>query len=220
MHQRPTPPLRNSDGPLLLESFLVAAVASFLGIRWSLTLTGFPKLGGGELHIAHMLWGGALMLGAIILLLAYLDRPVQHVAAIVAGLGFGIFVDEIGKFLTADNDYFFRPAVALIYVIFVVVFLVAQVIVGRRRLSEREALANALDRLEGTLGKSLEPEDRARIDELLDQVGPSWSLAPELRRYLAGVRAGRTGWHGGRCLRGGSHGSTNEWRAIRASSGS
>ena len=38
-------PIRNSDGSLLLESFLVAAVVSVLGIRWFLTLTGFPKVG-------------------------------------------------------------------------------------------------------------------------------------------------------------------------------
>ena len=72
-------------------------------------LPASPRLGGGELHIAHMLWGGALMLVALVVLLAYLDRTVQHVAAVIAGLGFGTFVDEIGKFLTADNDYFFRP---------------------------------------------------------------------------------------------------------------
>jgi ABC-type multidrug transport system fused ATPase/permease subunit len=167
----------------MLESFLVAAVVSFLGIRWFLTLTGFPRVGGGELHIAHMLWGGALMLVALILMLAYLDRPIQHVAAIIAGLGFGTFVDEIGKFLTADSDYFFRPAVALIYVIFVVVFLVARAIEGRRTLSEREALANALDLLQGTLGERLEPQDRARIEGLLDQSG-SGRLTGSLRGYL------------------------------------
>ena len=184
VHQRLSRPLRNSDGPILLESFLVAAVVSFLGIRWFLTLTGFPKVGRGELHIAHMLWGGALMLVALLLLLAYLDRPIQRFAAIVAGLGFGTFVDEIGKFITADNDYFFRPAVALIYVIFVVVFLVARAIEGRRPLTEREALANALDLLEGTLGEPLEPEDRARIDDLLDRAGKGSDLASALRLYL------------------------------------
>ena len=94
---------------LLLESFLVAAVISVLVIRWFLTLADFPRLGSGGLHIAHMLWGGALMLVAILLLLAYLDRPVQHAAAFIAGLGFGTFIDEIGKFVTTDNDYFFRP---------------------------------------------------------------------------------------------------------------
>jgi hypothetical protein len=181
---RPYMPLRNSDGPLFLESFLVAAVVSFLGIRWFLTITGFPKVGGGQLHIAHMLWGGALMLVALVLLLAYLDRPVQRFAAIVAGLGFGTFVDEIGKFVTADNDYFFRPAVAIIYVIFVVVFLAARAIAGRRPLSEREALANALDLVGDTLGEPLEPEDRDRIDDLLDRAGTSSALTTAIRAYL------------------------------------
>ena len=185
--RRIVPPLRNSDGLLFLESFVVAAVISFLGIRAFLTITGFPKVGGGELHIAHMLWGGAFMLVALVLLLTYLDRTVQHVAAVIAGLGFGTFVDEIGKFLTADNDYFFRPAVALIYVIFIVVFLVARAVAGRRALSHNEALANALDLLEGTLGERLEPQDRARIVVLLDASAPDSELVGAVRAYLATV---------------------------------
>ncbi|HEY4752894.1 MAG TPA: hypothetical protein VIH37_06380, partial [Candidatus Limnocylindrales bacterium] len=180
-------PIRNSDAPLVLESFLVAAVVSFLGIRAFLTLTGFPKVGGGELHIAHMLWGGALMLVALLLLLAFLDRPVQHVAAVVAGLGFGTFVDEIGKFVTADNDYFFRPAVALIYTVFVGVFIASRWLEGRRRLTEREAMANALALVGSSLGAPLEPDDRARIVGLLDQATDQPELEQALRRYLDGV---------------------------------
>ena len=174
---RPSP-LRSNDGLLLLESFLVAAVISVLVIRWFLTLADFPRLGSGGLHIAHMLWGGAFMLVAILLLLAYLDRPVQHAAAFIAGLGFGTFIDEIGKFVTTDNDYFFRPAVSLIYVVFVVVFLVAHALVGQRRLTEREALANALDLLEPRLGRPIEGDDRSRIEDLLDQAGGvrDWSM--------------------------------------------
>ena len=187
MRPRPSPPIRDADGPLLIESFLVAGVVSFLGIRALLTVAGFPQLGGGGFHIAHMLWGGALMLVAILLLLSFLDRHIQHLAAVVAGLGFGTFIDEIGKFVTADNDYFFRPAVALIYVTFVIVFLVARGIEGRRPLTEREALANALDLLEGSLGEALEPEDRARIEALLDKAGTASPLTAVLRDYLAKV---------------------------------
>ena len=189
MRPRFSPPIRDADGPLLIESFLIAAVVSFLGIRALLTVAGFPQLGGGGFHIAHMLWGGLLMLVAIILLLSFLDRHVQHLAAIVAGLGFGTFIDEIGKFVTADNDYFFRPAVALVYVTFVVVFLVARAIEGRRPLTEREALANVLDLLEGTLGEPLEPEDRARIEALLEKAGADSELASVLRSFLAKVPA-------------------------------
>jgi len=180
-------PLRNSDAALLLESFIVAAVISVLAIRWALTVTGFPQLGGGDLHIAHMLWGGGLMLIAILLMLAYLDRSMLHAAAIIAGLGFGTFIDEVGKFITADNDYFFRPAVAVIYVVFVIVFLVARGLVGQRRLSRREAMANVLDLLEPRLGRPLEGDDRRAITALLDQADSRSELATAIRAYLDGL---------------------------------
>jgi len=174
----------------------VAAVVSVLAIRWALTITGFPRLGGGGLHIAHMLWGGGLMLVAILLMLAYLDRSIQHAAAVIAGLGFGTFIDEIGKFITADNDYFFRPAVALIYVVFVIVFLVARGLVGERRLSQREAMANVLDLLEPRLGRRIEGDDRHAIRDLLDEAGTDSDLAKAIRAYLDGLpsRPDEEGW--------------------------
>ena len=176
---------RDAEAPLLLESFFVAAVASFLGIRWFLAITGYPRLGSNGIHIAHMLWGGLLMLLALMLLLAFLDRRVQHHAAVIAGQGFGTFIDEIGKFVTSDNNYFFRPAIALIYGVFVVAFLVARALLGRRRLTEIEALANALDLLEGTLEGSIEPDDRARIQRLLELADPKAPLTLLAERYLA-----------------------------------
>src|SRR5688572_33482987 len=107
-----------------LEALLVAAVAALLAIRGYLAATGFPRVGGGGLHIAHMLWGGLLMLVAIVLLLSFLGKRTKWAAAIVGGIGFGTFIDELGKFITDDNDYFFRPTVGLLYIIFVVLFLV------------------------------------------------------------------------------------------------
>jgi len=177
--------MRNAEASLLLESFFIAAVVSFLAIRAFLALTGYPRLGASGIHVAHMLWGGLLMLAALLLLLAFLDRSVQHLAAIIAGLGFGTFVDELGKFLTADNNYFFRPAVAGIYVLFVGTFLVARTLIGQRRLRPNEALANALARLAGTLDRPIEPTDRARIRRLLREADPDSELALVLGRYVA-----------------------------------
>ena len=179
--------MRNADAALLLESFFIAAVVSFLAIRAFLAVTGYPQLGASGIHIAHLLWGGLLMLAALMLLLAYLDRSAQHVAAVVAGLGFGTFVDEIGKFVTADNDYFFRPAVAVIYVTFVATFLATRTLIGRRTLRPNEALANALALLESTLDRPIEPDDRARIHRLLRQADPESELTVLLRRYVAGL---------------------------------
>ncbi len=179
--------MRNVDAALLLESFFIAAVVSFLAIRAFLAVTGYPQLGASGIHIAHLLWGGLLMLAALMLLLAYLDRSAQHVAAVVAGLGFGTFVDEIGKFVTADNDYFFRPAVAVIYVTFVATFLATRTLIGRRTLRPNEALANALALLGSTLDRPIEPDDRARIHRLLRQADPESELTVLLRRYVAGL---------------------------------
>jgi hypothetical protein len=176
---------RNAEAALLLESFFIAAVVSLLGIRWFLALTGYPRLGSNGIHVAHMLWGGLLMLLALMLLLAFLDRSVQRLAAVIAGLGFGTFIDEIGKFVTSDNNYFYRPAVALIYGLFVVAFLVARTFIGQRPLSETEALANALDLLTGTPDGPIEDDDRARIQRLLEQADPKAALTRLAERHLA-----------------------------------
>lgn len=182
-------PVRSGEFPALAEWFLVSGVVAVLGIRAFLTATGFPRVGGGELHVAHLLWGGALMLVGTLLLLAFLDRRVEHLAVVLAGFGFGTFIDEVGKFVTADNDYFFRPAIALIYVVFVALFLVARALAGTRSLSRREALANALEEAAVTVGRPLDAEDVARINGLLAEAGTS-ALASDLERLIASETAG------------------------------
>lgn len=178
---------RNVEAPQLLEGFFVAAVASFLSIRWFLAVTGYPRIGANGIHIAHMLWGGLLMLFALMLLLSFLDRSIQQAAAVIAGLGFGTFIDEIGKFVTADNNYFYRPAVSLAYGVLVIAFLIARTFVGRHRITDHEALANAMTMLGAVPDGPIEPEDRARISRLLNLVGSRSSRARLARQYLAEI---------------------------------
>ena len=42
-------------------------MVAVVGTRWYLQATGYPQVGGGELHIAHMLWGGFLLVVAALL---------------------------------------------------------------------------------------------------------------------------------------------------------
>jgi hypothetical protein len=142
---RPPVFVRSVYAETLLENFFVSAVASVLVIRFYLHVTGFPQLGVGLLHIAHMLWGGLFMLIALVILLAFLDHRAKVIAAVLGGIGFGAFIDELGKFITRDNDYFFQPTVALIYVIFVLIFFTIRAVGRRRSLSSQECLANAFD---------------------------------------------------------------------------
>jgi len=174
MDDRPARPffIRNLRAGELLERFLVSAVAAVLAVRFFLGLTGFPRLGGGGLHIAHMLWGGGLMVAALLVLLGYLGQRVRRTAAVVAGIGFGLFIDELGKFITSDNNYFFRPAIALIYVIFVLLFLWWRSLERQRTWSEETYLANALMLLQDTALHDLDPAEKYRLLHWLRRSGP------------------------------------------------
>ncbi|MFI9379570.1 hypothetical protein [Kutzneria sp. NPDC052558] len=126
-----------------VEAFVVCAVVTILITRTFLSATGFPKIGSGGLHIAHMLWGGLLLLVAQLLTLSYLGPFTKPLAAVLGGVGFGLFIDEVGKFVTADNNYFYRPAVAIMYVVFVVIVLAGRLLHDRRSRGPAEQLANA-----------------------------------------------------------------------------
>jgi len=163
--------IRNLDAGQLLETFLVSAVAAFLGVRFFLGVTGYPRIGGGGLHIAHMLWGGALLVAGVIVLLSYLGQRIRRVAAVLAGLGFGLFIDELGKFITSDNNYFYRPAIALIYVVFVLLFLWWRSLERHRVWDEQTYLANALMLLQDAALHDLDPTEKYHLIRWLRQSG-------------------------------------------------
>ncbi len=182
--------IRSVNAGSYLESFLVSAIAAVLGIRVFLELTGYPQIGGSGLHIAHMLWGGFFMLAAIIPLLALLGQEVRGVAAILGGIGFGTFIDELGKFITADNDYFFRPAIALIYVIFILLFLLFRSIERRQEPSQDELLANSADMVVTLLVGGASREETTQALELLDRSGVHSPLSRALRQAVLAAAHG------------------------------
>ena len=150
----------NLDVSPLLERFLVAGASAFLLIRSYLALTNYPQIGGHGLHIAHMLWGGLGMLVAVVLLLSFLGSRVRVAAATIGGAGFGTFIDELGKFITSDNNYFFRPTVAIIYVIFIALFLSFQAIRERRAVTDAARLAQGLDAAVSAVVSGYAPRER------------------------------------------------------------
>jgi hypothetical protein len=155
-------------------------------------MTGYPRVGSGSVHVAHLLWGGLIMLVALVVLLSVLGKRAKRWAAVLGGLGFGLFVDELGKFVTTDNDYFFQPTIALIYVVFIVLFLVFRAI-ERRSLSSDELLINAADMLREVVMGGATRAEVVRARRLLDRSGFEGPLADGLREAIEGAaRAWRT----------------------------
>ena len=173
-------PIRYVDAANLIEMMLVVAVATIILIRVILELMGYPKLGGGGLHIAHVLYGGLMMIGALIILFAFLNIPARWFAAFVGGVGFGFFIDEVGKFITNDVDYFFAPAFSVMYVVFILLFLVV-FMVRRARLRPHDALANALTLIREERDGTLDEQSKDSILSLLGQANPADPLVPFLR---------------------------------------
>jgi hypothetical protein len=177
---RSTPP-RNVEFGSLHETLLITGVATILVIRTQLWLTNYPQLGGHGLHIAHLLWGGLFMLLAIGLLLTFLGRRVRRVAAVVGGVGFGFFIDELGKFITADNNYFYRPAAALIYLIFIGLFALTRALQHRDRPDAADGVATATDLLAEAARHDLDETERRHALALLDRADGADPLVASLR---------------------------------------
>ncbi len=195
-HLRPHMLGRNLFAARLFEDFLVSAVASIVLVRIVLALAGYPRLEGGGLHIAHVLWGGLGMLVAIVILLASLSPPSGRVAAIIGGIGFGVFIDELGKLVTSDNNYFFEPAIAIIYVIFIVLYLGMRGLIRDRHCSEETSLINALEIMKSGVLGSFSSIDQQRTRELLARCDPQHPLVRSLTEVLHEIEISPAGQPG------------------------
>lgn len=160
-------PVRREGADVYLLITLLSFAASVSVTRLFLDLTGYPQLGGGELHIAHVLWGGLLLFAAALLPLIYANRWVYRWGSVLAGVGVGLFIDEVGKFITQTNDYFHPAAAPIIYAFFLVTVLVYRRARRPPLRSGRAELYRALDSLEELLDHDLEADERADLSRRL-----------------------------------------------------
>jgi hypothetical protein len=175
------------------QNYLLTSLVSFgvtvILTREFLQLAGFPQIGNSVLHIAHALWGGLFLFVAVLLPLAFANRWALQASAALSGIGIGLFIDEVGKFITQANDYFYPPALSLIYGFFLLNVFV-YVYFRRPNMSDPrktmyQALLGLLDMLDG----DLDWEEASRIRDKLAIAKKSKrseiaSLADAIGEYL------------------------------------
>jgi hypothetical protein len=151
---------------LMVVSFGVSVV----GTRVYLEAAGYPQIGNGTLHIAHVLWGGLLLFVALAIFLTFGNRWSYSLGALTGGAGVGLFIDEVGKFITQSNDYFFPFAAPIIYGFFLLTVLVY---LQLRRLRPHDARADlywVLDQLKDVIDQDFDQRERARVETVLVNV--------------------------------------------------
>lgn len=171
----------------LLLSLLAFALSVTL-TRLLLWLTRYPTFGGEIFHISHVLWGGLFLFAAALLPLIFANQRIYRLTAILSGLGMGLFIDEVGKFITHSYDYFFPFAAPIIYAFFLVCVLVYLQVSKPRIRSARIELYAALEYLEQVLERDLDPHERRLLTEHLESAA-SQDEEPELA-HLANLLLG------------------------------
>jgi hypothetical protein len=166
--QRTAVVIRNIHGADAVEWFLFLAIATILITRLYLRVTGYPQIGSGQLHIAHALWGGVLMILALVISWLFLGSTPRLVSIILGGIGFGLFLDEVGKFVTKTNNYFYGPSAEIMYVVVVIVLLIARIVRDLKKPTVLEALANAAAIATDGVGHGLPARLRSQADAHLD----------------------------------------------------
>ncbi|MCE1252953.1 MAG: hypothetical protein LWX83_05320 [Anaerolineae bacterium] len=179
------------------ENYLVITLLSFAAsvslTRLFLQLTGYPKIGNGELHIAHVLWGGLILFATCLLILICANRWVYLLGSLFTGIGVGLFIDEVGKFITQNNDYFYPIAAPIIYSFFLLTVLLFIILkkMDKREANARKLLYYILDDLEEVLDHDLSLEEKESLLNRLDLVMKKsphedlYKLAESLKKFIS-----------------------------------
>lgn len=157
-------PVRRKNAEQYLLFTLLSFATTVILIRLFLSLTGYPQVGNNTLHIAHAIWGGLLLFIASLLTLILANRWVYTIGALFAGAGVGLFIDEVGKFITQDNDYFFPAAAPIIYTLFLLTVLLYLQMRRPQPRSVRTELYRALDTIGGVLDNDLNAQERRDLE--------------------------------------------------------
>ena len=160
-------PVQRKGADRYLRLNILSFAASVTLTRLLLELTGYPQMGNESLHIAHVLYGGILLYASSLLPLLYANRWAYTWSAITSGVGVGLFIDEVGKFITQANDYFFPAAAPIIYACFLLTVLLYLRVSRKAPLDARAEFYAVLETLSEVLDHDL---DREEYQELCDRL--------------------------------------------------
>jgi len=132
--------------------------------------------------------GGLFMFIAAMLMLIYSNIWVLRLSAVLTGVGIGLFMDEVGKFITKDYNYLYGPALPLIYIFFLFVFLIYIYLSRQKRKTPREMFYDVLDDCKEILDFDLDPVEKDKIEKKLEMISKSEGQ-PDIKGFASSLLA-------------------------------
>lgn len=173
---------------------LVAFALTVVVLRGALRLTGYPQIGNDAVHIAHVLWGGLALFAGALLLLVFANRWALGVGAVLCGGGVGLFIDEVGKFITQSNDYFNPAAAPIIYALFLATVMIYLRVRRPPARDVRGEMYRALEQMTGVLDHEMSRHDLNALERRLlslrssDDNGAVCRLAAAMLAFIEAER--------------------------------
>ena len=156
------------------ERYLLITLVSFAlsvsAIRVFLEITDYPQIGSDALHISHVLWGGLLLFASSLLPLIFVNKRILDISALLSGIGVGLFIDEVGKFITQTNNYFYPAAAPIIYVFFLLTIQIYRMIRKPIKNDLRTNLFHTLEEFEKVLEGDLSDIEKEKIINRMEAV--------------------------------------------------
>lgn len=181
-----TAPVITTHATAYVVVFGVVTAATIAITRAYLALTGYPQVGGAVFHLAHALWGGLLLTITTVLLLIVANPWAKWVASVLGGVGAALFVDEVGKFITQKNDYFFPLAATIVYIFLLLLAALAAWLRRITRSTPRAHLYAALEAAPKIVDGALTEAEKDHLDQEIAAVRAS-TTDPRLLRLADGV---------------------------------
>jgi len=175
-------PIQKENAAENILLVMISAIFSFLSTRLYLQITDFPKIGTGSWHIAHAVIGGLFMIISTFLSISFYGKAVKQTSIIIFGLGTGLFIDEIGKLLSTDNNYFFQPTISLIYVFFVLIFLFYWYLSKNKTVNSKNHLYRAINKFEEAIESDLQKSEK---ESIIDNLNSSIKIGDPTLNLLA-----------------------------------
>ena len=137
------------------------------------------------------------MFVALVLPLTFANPSIPWVTALLGGIGAGLFIDEVGKFITQRNDSFFPLAFPIIYSFILVCVWFALRLHAFRRPDTRSQLYHVLEEVKQVLDNDLDPLEHAELRDRLAHVLRETDDAEEralAEALLGSTRIALSGW--------------------------